>query len=225
MINPDLLQFFNTLAENNNKEWFNERKPHYKKLHDEFTEWFRQVAMEIARFDPDVRDYLNVPATVKVHRIYKDTRFSKGGDPLKTDISGVIGAGQNAPIYYLRISPNASILAGGYYTPDKDMLAAIRQEVAENHDDLRGLLADDRFKASFPNGLETSSALKTAPRGFAKDHPAVDLLRLKNYVAFRSLSDKEVLAPTFQDDLVEMYAAQYDVSRFFAGARRHLTKS
>ncbi|MEM7797880.1 MAG: DUF2461 domain-containing protein [Chloroflexota bacterium] len=223
MINPDLFQFFNALAENNNKEWFNERKAQYKRLHSEFSEQFREVALEIARFDPEVRDHINVPATVKVHRIYKDTRFNKGGDPLKTDISGVIGAGKHAPIYYFRASPGGSLAAGGYYSPDKEILGAIRQEVAEKHDVLEALLADERFKAAFPNGLESSSALKTAPRGFAKDHPAVEYLRLKNYVAFRSLSDAEVTAPTFQDDLVEMYAAQYELSRFFAGARRHLT--
>lgn len=222
MINPDLFQFFNELAQNNNKVWFNERKAHYKRLHNEFTEQFREVAMEIARFDPDVRDYLNVPATVKIHRIYKDTRFNKGGDPLKTDISGVISTGQQAPIYYFRASPGGSMAAGGYYRPDKEMLGAIRQEVAEKHEELRALMGDERFQRAFPNGLESSSALKTAPRGFAKDHPAVEFLRLKNYVAIRNMTDEEVTGSTFQDDLVELYAAQYEVSQLFAGARRHL---
>ena len=222
MINANLLPFFNELAQNNSKAWFNERKAQYKKMHQEFADGLLHVAFRLAEFDTQIRERLDDPTTVKVHRIYNDTRFSKQADPLKTNISGVISAGGYAPMYYLRIEPAGSILAGGMFMPPTELLAAIREELAESYDELEETLQSDSVSSAFPAGLDRSMALKTAPRGYAADHPAIEFLRLKSFTVGRSLTDQEVTDPDVQDTVVGLFEAQYELHRYLRKAIRRL---
>ncbi len=223
MINPNLLPFFVDLANHNTKEWFNQRKPDYKAMHQEFAEGLHDVAYRMAQFDLEVRERLDDPTTVKVHRIYNDTRFAKHAPPLKTNISGVISAGPFAPMYYLRIAPGDSVVAGGMYTPPPELLAAIREEVAVSYAELEKLLDEHRLSSTYPTGLDRSIALKTAPKGYAKDDPAIGFLRLKSFTVSRQLSDEEVSSTDFSDRLMDLFEAQYPLHRYLRKAARHVS--
>ena len=140
MIDPRLLTFFSELQKNNNKEWFNPRKAAYKQMHQAFEEELQSIAQEIAFFDQAIADNLNDPATVKVFRIYRDVRFSKDKEPLKTSISGYISPGGERPVYYLQVEPGGSFAGGGIYRPSSPVLKAIREEIAESYEELNAIL-------------------------------------------------------------------------------------
>lgn len=221
MIDPQLLDFLRELALNNNKEWFNPRKEQYQRLRGTFTAGLEDIAQEIAFFDRRIADRLGDPGTVKVFRIYRDVRFSQNKEPLKTMMSGFISPGEGRPGYYLQIQPgNNSFAGGGIYRPPSASLKAVRAEINESYEELNAILQDPTFRAAYPAGIDRELALKTAPRGYSVEHPAIELLRLTSYTATRPFSDEEVVSDRFHDDLMALYQAQYPLHAYLEKALR-----
>ena len=221
MINPELLQFLGELESNNEKMWFDAHKADYKRLRSEFVVFLEDVAERIAFFDPTVRDRLGDPKLIKVFRINRDLRFSKDKRPYKTNIGGTIGAadGEGRPLYYLSIEPGSNMAGGGIYMPSSSSLNAIRETVAVKHKALRAIVSDPAFVSTFPNGLNQNGALKTAPRGYSVDDPAIEFLRLKSFAAIRDFSDAEVVQDDFEDTLLNTYEALSKLNAFLESAR------
>ncbi len=129
-----------------------------------------------------------------VFRIYKDVRFSKDKTPYKSNFGASINPGGKKSLvagYYLHLEPGASFLAGGVYMPQPDMLNAIRQEIDYNTDAFLKILKSASFKKFF-KGLDEDDKLKTAPKGFEKDHPHIELLKNKHFIVSYPLSDKQL---------------------------------
>ncbi|MEO0533376.1 MAG: DUF2461 domain-containing protein [Cyanobacteria bacterium P01_A01_bin.123] len=217
MISPSLLDFLQELAQNNERGWFQAHKNEHKSLNKAFTDYMLTIAEQIAHFDPAIQNRMGDPKLVKVFRIYRDTRFSKDKTPYKINFSGAIAASSAAgqPVYYLSIEPGNSFAGGGVYMPPTEYLQAIREKIDEDYKALEKILNDKAFKAIFPNGLDRHAALKTAPRGYSTDHPAIDLLRLKSFVAGRNFSDAEVTSKPFTDTLLETYEALSKLNAYF----------
>ena len=97
--------------------------------------------------------------------------------------------------YYWHIQPGNSVVAGGFWGPNKGDLKRVRDEIAQDAKPLRKILKKKSIVDTF--GEIHGSRLKTAPRGFDKGHPDVDLLQLKQYILYRNFSDKKVLDPKF----------------------------
>ena len=220
MIDPRLLAFFSELQKNNNKEWFNPRKAAYKQMHQAFEADLQSIAQEIAFFDQAVADNLSDPATVKVFRIYRDVRFSKDKEPLKTSISGYISPGGERSVYYLQVEPGSSFAGGGIYQPSSPALKAIREEIAESHEELSAILDAPTLRAVYPQGIDRSLSLKTAPRGYSADHPAIALLRLTSFTILRPFSDEEIVSASFHDELLKTFEAQYPLHAYLDKALR-----
>lgn len=214
MIHPDLFPFFRKLAKNNRKAWFNPRKAEYKKMHAVFAEGLDEIAVEIAEFDPRVERYLDEPNAVKVFRIYKDSRFQKSPVPLKTNVSGLVASGPEGPYYYVQVGPGESFAGGGMWQPSPPLLAAVREEVAESYRDLEAVLADPEFRSVFPQGLSSEDEVKTAPRGYSVDDPAIHFLRKKSFTVGRAFSDDEVLAEDFHDRLLYTFEMMHRLHRY-----------
>ncbi len=224
MITPDLLAFLGELKLNNNKDWFGGRKPAYKAMRGAFEEGLNDIAMEIAQFDRTVAQRIDDPTTVKVFRIYRDTRFGKNKDPLKTSMSGFISAGGERPAYYLQIEPGHSMAGGGLYLPPAPVLKAIRGEIDETYPELERILAADAFRRIYPEGLDRTHELKTAPRDYSADHPAISLLKLKSFAAFRPFADEQVLDEGFKDKVVETFRAQAEFNAYLEKALQRLDR-
>jgi uncharacterized protein (TIGR02453 family) len=214
MIDPKMLDFFRELKENNNKAWFNPRKADYKRMRQAFTAGLEEIAQQIAFFDQTIADRLGDPKTIKVFRIYRDVRFSKNKEPLKTNMGGYISAGGERPAYYLHVEPGNSFAGGGIYRPSSPVLKAIRAEIDEGYPELEAILQDKNFREVYPQGLSRELALKTAPRGVSKDHPAIAYLRLTSFVVSRPLSDEELLSDGLQDLLLQTFEAQYPLHAY-----------
>lgn len=209
MVNSALLDFLRELKENNEKIWFDAHKAEYKRLRAEFVDFLHETAAGIGAFDPSVQARLGDPNLIKVFRINRDLRFSNDKSPYKTNFGGTIGGSPDSgrPLYYLSIEPGASMAGGGVYMPPAAVLQAIRENVAADHETLAAIVSDDSFRRHFPAGLTHEGALKTAPRGYSVDHPAIEFLRLKSFAAVRGFSDDQVTDPAFPDELASVYAA------------------
>ena len=195
-IEKETLDFLRNLKDNNNRDWFNANKATYSKARQNFENFLATLIMEIGKFDPPV---LHLDPKKSVFRIYRDTRFSKDKTPYKTNFGAHLVADALKPHgkagYYIHLEPGASILAGGAYLPPASWLKKIRKEIDADAQSLKAILHNRTFKKYF--GGISGDQLKTAPRDFSKDHPEIDLLRHKSFLAVHKLSDDDILSPRF----------------------------
>ncbi|MGB0930550.1 MAG: DUF2461 domain-containing protein [Chitinophagales bacterium] len=124
-------------------------------------------------------------------------RFSKDKTPYKNSLSGNFTRATKALRggYYFHIEPNNSFIGGGFWGPSSADLRRLRQEFAADPEPLRAIIYSKEFKNSF--GELKGEQLKTAPRGYAKDHSSVDLLRYKQFLTYQKFSDKEATSGDF----------------------------
>ncbi len=198
MIPKDSLQFLKDIKKNNNREWFLANKKRYETYKKEYYALAQEFLNAMTEKDPalstmEVKDV--------VFRINRDIRFSKDKSPYKTNMAFWFSPGNknwNQSGYYVHIEPGASFIAGGFYQPEADDLKKIRKEIAFFYEDLDEILADKNFKATF-GALDRNenNALKTVPKGYEKEHPAIEHLKLKSFTATAQLDDKQLSEKDF----------------------------
>ena len=199
MVSKTTLQFLTELGKNNNREWFAKHKPRYQEAYAEIKSLGNALSDKMSMHD-EIEE-------VKTFRIYRDVRFSKNKLPYKTSLSGYLKRATKLRRggYYFHIEPGNSFIGGGFWNPNPADLKRIRQEIAANPAELRAIIADKRFKKVF--GELQGNEVKTAPRGYTVDDPAIDLLRKKQYLVYHPFTDKEVMAKNFVDKLDKNFQA------------------
>ncbi|GIL22210.1 MAG: TIGR02453 family protein [Bacteroidota bacterium] len=209
--------FLKAIAKNNNREWFEKNKTKYVEAKTYFDDFVEALHKEILKFDESLAG-LN-PRKL-AFRIYRDVRFSKDKRPYKTNM----GAGLSAhgkmdqePGYYIHIEPGKSFMAGGFYMPNPENLAKIRQEIDYNTNDFLKILNDKKFKKYF-TGLDDFDKLKTAPKGYPKDHPHIGLLKNKSFVISHYFTDKAVQDKKFVKTAAEVAKAMKPLNDFLKAA-------
>ena len=187
----DLFSLFSDLKQNNNRDWFIEHKPIFKTLET-----------QVKNFGEQLKDQLNQHDHIdrfKLFRIYRDVRFSKDKTPYKTHFG--LTWHRTKPLYrggyYLHLSPGNNFLACGFWDPNPADLKRIRQEIDMDWEDYRSVLNNKTFKRVW--GELQGEAVKTAPKGYAKDHPQIDLLRFKQHIFTIKYTDDEVCQADFLD--------------------------
>jgi uncharacterized protein (TIGR02453 family) len=193
-IPKETFTFFNALAKHNNRDWFNENKPAYKAIEGQLKSVYNHLSGLMNQHDQIEK--------VKIFRIYRDVRFSKNKLPYKTHFSGSF-ARRKPDLrggYYVHIQPNnESFIATGFWDPNKDDLLRIRKEFEMDDREIRAILNNKTFVNTW--GSFVGDELKTAPKGFDKDHSAIDLIRKKQFIFTKTFTDKEVLADDFIDNV------------------------
>ncbi len=201
----DTLDFLRDLRVNNNKQWFDQNRKRYDTARDHFE---TLVAELIASFG-DIEDVTGTTPKECIFRLNRDIRFSPDKTPYKTHMSAVIGKGgrkSEGRSYYLHIQPDGgSLLAGGMFSPTPQQLEKMRSHLAEDAKDFKKIIQNADFIRYF--GKVQGEALKTTPKGYPKDHPDIDLLRLKQYLAEHSLTDAQVVAPDLKDHILQAFKA------------------
>ena len=194
------LSYLKKLKKNNNRDWFAENKPTFIEAQNNAKELYAEIRNNLEEHD-DIEKF-------KLFRIYRDVRFSKDKTPYKPHFAGSFSRlGKNLRGgYYLRIRPGKSFLAGGFWEPNKEDLFRIRKEIEVDATEFREILEDKNFQHYFGNTFK-GDELKTAPRGFDKEHPDVDLLRKKGFIAVRNFTDEEVLSSNFISEVDNSYKA------------------
>ena len=193
VIRKESLDFLKTLSKNNNRDWFNNHKDLYLEAHNNIIAFADALLFEMNKHDE-----LETPSGKKaLFRIYKDVRFSKDKTPYNIHWNGAFKRATNKLRggYYFNINPGSSFLAGGFWGPEPQDLKRIRQDIDLNYEDWKKLLTRKSLINTF--GKMTGEQIVSAPRGYAKDHPAIDLLRYKQFIFKHEFPDKEVCSPDF----------------------------
>ena len=194
------LSYLKNLKLNNNRDWFAEHKPTFIEAQNNAKELYAGIRNNLEKYD-EIEKF-------KLFRIYRDVRFSKDKTPYKAHFAGSFSrlGKQLRGGYYLRIRPGESFLAGGFWEPNKEDLLRIRKEIEVDASEIREILEDKNYQHYFGNTFD-GEELKTAPRGFDKEHPDVDLLRKKGFIAVRNFTDEEVLSSNFISEVDNSYKA------------------
>jgi uncharacterized protein (TIGR02453 family) len=192
-IEKTTLVFLKDLAKNNNREWFAENKLRYLKSQENMVQFLDQLIVKMNQHDR----LETQSGKESLYRIYNDVRFSKDKTPYNPRFAGNLR--RQKPMlrggYYFWIKPGESRVGCGFTYPNAEDLLRIRQDIDFNYKSWKRLLNSKEIQSSF--GDMQGDQVKTSPRGFDKTHPAIDLLRHKQFWFERSFTDKEVLADDF----------------------------
>ena len=202
-ISKDCLKFLNELSLNNNRDWFEVNKATFKSHQSEVKAVLERVKEGLSETD--------IIEKLKMFRIYRDVRFSKDKTPYKDYFSGSLSRmGKSLRGgYYIHLKPGDAFLAVGFWDPNKEDLFRIRKEIETDASDFHELLNNKSFKNIWGNFQ--GDALKTAPKGFSKEHPEIGLLRRKNFVFIHPLKDSDICSENFITNTVKAF----EVSRPF----------
>ena len=225
---PEAIQFLADLAANNERDWFQPRKAEFERLLKTPLEDLC-VALEEqfrARDIPLHADPMKSP-----FRIYRDTRFSKDKSPYKAHLAASFGwagdgvdaaAGRShtenvhASGGYFHLQPGEIYVGGGVWHPDSAWLTAFRRRLVDNLAGLQAIVEAPEFKDEFGKVGDDGESLKRVPPGFPADHPAADLLRLKNVTFGRRLADADATSPNLPVIIADSFAAGTPLMRYLA---------
>lgn len=210
---PEALEFLRDLKLNNNRDWFQPRKPIYEeRVRGPMLDLVAALGDEIAEFAPEM---LTDPKKA-VYRIYRDVRFSPDKSPYKTHIAAVFsprslekhaGAG-----LYFHISVDEVLVGGGIYAPGSKELLAVRTHLAAHATEFNAILRERRFRTLFRE--MTGEKLKRVPKGFSADDPAAEYLVYKQYLAGTLLPPDIVTTPRLYRELIKHFRAITPFLRF-----------
>lgn len=195
--------FLTALNEHNQKEWMDANRDWYQEARVEFIAF---VDLLINGLQPLVPGMEGLKGKNCVFRINRDIRFSKDKRPYKNNFGAAISEGgrhSTNPSYYLHIQPGENFIGGGIYMPDSEVLKKIRQEVDYNPEDLKKIVEDSHFREAF--GAVSGEKLVHAPKGYPRDHPNIEFLKLKSFVVMRRLPDAEVISEAFARRALEYF--------------------
>lgn len=190
MLEASTLKFLKELKKNNNREWFADNKHKYDHAKADVVKFVSEILNNISKSIPELQ--ILKPEKC-IMRIYRDVRFSKNKEPYKLNFGiyfPIKDKSVHAPGYYLHIQPGESFVGGGFWMPAADALKNIRQEIDYNTDEFLSIISSKPFKKYF-DGLSEEDKLQTAPKGYAKDHPHIELLKLKSFTVFHAIGDEE----------------------------------
>ncbi|MFV0163234.1 DUF2461 domain-containing protein [Empedobacter falsenii] len=184
----NITNFLKQLEKNNNRDWFNTHKNEFDTAKAEADLIFNAIYQELSK-----KEELE---PLKIYRIYRDVRFSNDKTPYKIHFSAQSGRKKphNRGGYYFHIQPNHNFIGVGFWGPERDDLLRIRKDI-EVSDELEKILQSKTLIKEF--GEMQGEEVKSAPKGFSKDHERIALLRKKQYLFIKNFTDEEVLAEDF----------------------------
>jgi len=205
MFSHDTIAFLRELAQNNNREWFQANRQRYEAcVREPAFAFIEAMQPRLARLAPHFVAR-NSKSGGSLMRVYRDVRFSKNKLPYKTNI-GIqfrheAGKDVHAPGYYVHIEPDHAFVGAGIWHPDSATLKRIRSYIDAHPNRWTDMRSDARFAKFFHFG---GDSLKRAPKGFDPDHPLIEDLRRKDFIAIAPLAVDLVVADDF-DDIVAGY--------------------
>lgn len=216
---PGLFRFLRGIARHNDKAWFDAHREQYE---DEVREpalvFIRMMAPDLEKVSPHLTAH-DRKVGGSLMRIHRDVRFAKDKRPYKTNV-GIqfrheAGKDVHAPGLYVHLEPGRCFLGCGMWRPASDALKAVRASIVDDSKAWKRAVGGKRFREQWELGGES---LTRPPRGFDADHPLIDDLRRKDFIAFAELGDDEVLAPGFPRVVAERFRAATPFMRWQARA-------
>lgn len=211
-IAPSTFDFLKSLQQNNNREWFNDHKDDYERARANVELFIQELIHKLSTFDPYIDS--SIKAKKCMFRIYRDVRFAKDKSPYKTWFAAGIsldGRKLDGPEYYLHIGPGNSFIAVGYWRPKKEHLDSIRQEIDYNLNAFEESLSSGNWTIE---DLSQEDKLVRTPAGYTEDNDAIEYLKLKSFILFKPLEDKEILKPFALEDMVQVFQRSINFKNF-----------
>lgn len=198
-----VLEFLEALSVNNNRDWFHDNRDWYEESRDKFLFVTDVMINEIRKFDPEIP--VMSPKDC-MFRIFRDVRFSNDKRPYKTNFGSYISKGGRKGVnagYYFHISPEENFIGGGIYMPPAEPLKAVRSYISTNACELLEIISQPAFKNMYHEMYDDK--LKTAPKGFPKDHEHIELLRYKSFIFSHLMSRTDVIGENFIEKMVTAF--------------------
>ncbi len=211
-----ILDFYASIQENNNREWFNANRKWYEQVKSETESIATMLIPAIQAFDPSIG-----PLTHKdcIFRINRDTRFSPDKTPYKTHTGTFFARGGKKSVsagYYLHIEPGATFIGGGIYMPGPEILKAIRQEIFYNYSVFQEIMNNPGF-TKFYNGLSDMGRTTRPPKGFPPEFEGIGILKNKHFVVGCNVDNAHASAPDFKDMVIDAFRAMQPFCAFLNG--------
>ena len=195
--------FLRDLSAHNDRDWFNAHRVRYELALASMVDFADEVLGLLRE-----HDLIETASGKKaLARIYRDVRFSKNKNPYKHYWMGGFrrATARLRGGYYFHIEPGNTVVGGGFYSPNKEDLERIRKEFEADAGEIRAIIADPTFQRYF--GELRGEELKTAPKGFDREHPDIDLIRKKSFYVLRRFPDEVVLGPDFAGEVDATFRA------------------
>ncbi|MCU0472488.1 MAG: DUF2461 domain-containing protein [Bacteroidales bacterium] len=213
-IQKSTIQFLSDLKLHNDKEWFNANRKRYESARSDFETFVQAAIDEISLFDPILKGLESKSCT---YRINRDIRFSNDKTIYKTHLGAFVvrGGKRNGDRfagYYIHVEPGNSMIAGGAYMPPSAWLSAIREKIAEHGKEFLKITSDPDFIRFF--GAIEGEKLKSAPKGYSRDHPHIELLKLKSFLSARQISDSKMTSESCLEYIVSACRAMKPLNDF-----------
>jgi uncharacterized protein (TIGR02453 family) len=210
---PGALKFLRQLKRNNNRDWFNANKTVYEReLKEPMVEFVEALNAGFARY---ASGYVTDPKKA-IYRIYRDTRFSADKTPYKTHSGALFRrrdlSKHESGAFYVAVSPEEVEIAGGVYMPGADALRRLRTHLAKHHEELEAMLASRKL-IKLVGGLQGNS-LSRPPKGFSADHPAIELLKRKQWYFYTTLPAELALKPSLVREVETRFESMAPVVAF-----------
>lgn len=212
----EILLFLQQLEVNNNKDWMDANRVQYQTARAHFQAIVADLLKQMSELEPGMA---NLKPQDCIFRQNRDIRFSANKNPYKIHMAAYFAVGgkkSDGPGYYLHIQPGESYVGGGIYWPSSEVLKKIRQEIDYAGHELSAIVENPAFKKRF--GEIDGEKLKTSPKDYAKDHPHIEFLRMKSFIAGHSLSDKEVTHRDLATNVMESFRLMKPMNDFLARA-------
>ena len=215
MLQSSTLTYIKNLTKNNNKPWFEENREAFNKAKDDFEKLVKDIITNFGKVDPDI-----APLEAKncVFRQYRDVRFSKDKTPYKQHMGASFDRGgkkSGFAGYYLHIEPgNKSMVGGGIWMPEAAALKKIRQEIDYGWDEFQGIINNKNFKSVYGDLAQGEYKLSREPKGYEKENPAIEYLKLKSLVAIHPLKDEELVSKDLLPIVLKAFEALLPLIKF-----------
>jgi uncharacterized protein (TIGR02453 family) len=215
MLQKATLKYIEDLTVNNNKAWFDENRHLFEVAKADFETLVKEVISSFGKIDSDI-----APLEAKncIFRQYRDVRFSKDKTPYKHHMGASFDRGgkkSGFAGYYLHIQPgNKSMAGGGIWMPEGEQLKKIRQEIDYSWDEFRGIINEPQFKKIYGDLEQGEYKLSREPKGYDKENPAIEYLKLKSLVAIQPLSDADLVSKDLLKKVVTAFTALMPLIKF-----------
>lgn len=206
MIQSATLKFLRSLAKNNNKPWFDAHRSEYETARKDFELFLQSVIDGFGKMDSSIA---RLQAKQCMFRINRDVRFSKNKMPYKINFGASINRGGRKSVYagyYFHLEPGNSFAGGGLWMPMSGETQKVRQEIDYCWDEFEKMLRSRSFKSLYGDfDNDPGISLVNVPRGYDKDNPAAQYLKLKSWTATHGLADSELTDKTLVKKTIQAF--------------------
>jgi len=216
LISPSTISFLKALKKNNNKPWFDKNREKYLDAKQNFEEFVALLLQKMVLFDEDLKDLSVKECSFRINR---DIRFSKNKTPYKINFSAYFSRGGKKSIYsgyYFHLQPGGNSFAGGgLWRPEASELKKVRQEIDYCFPEFKKIINAPTFKKNYGElARDENQMLVKVPKGYEKENPAADFLRMKSFVASKNIPDTGLTQAILSREIIQSFKALMPLVKF-----------